>query len=152
TVADLSRVWISASVHEKDLGAVFVGQDATVSFDAYDDAPARGTVAYVGEVLDADTRTAKARIAIDNADGRFKPGMFARVTLHGRAHAAAVVPAQALVQSGFDTHVYVELANGVFQPRVVATGARLDDGSVEVRSGLEPGERIVVKDGVLLND
>jgi cobalt-zinc-cadmium efflux system membrane fusion protein len=152
TVADLRNVWVSASVPEKDLASVFVDQDAVIALNAFEGETISGKVRYVGEVLDPDTRTVKARIAVDNANGRFRPGMFAKVLLHGKAHRAVAVPAAALVQSGFDTRVYVEVSPGVYQVRIVKTGPRLDDGSVEVVDGLKSGERIVIKDGVLLND
>ena len=151
TVADLSTVWVAASVREKDLASLFVGQAAKISFDAYEGESLNGKVRYVGEVLEPDTRTVKVRIALDNAAGRYRPGMFAKVRLSGPAHKAVVVPAAALVQSGFNTRVFVETAPWSFRPRIVKTGAQLGDG-VEVVDGLKPGERIVVKDGVLLND
>ena len=152
TVADLSSVWVSASVQEKDLSAVFVDQDAVISLNAYEGESIKGKVRYVGEVLDPDTRTVKARIAVDNSSGRFRPGMFAKVVFHGKAHQAVAVPAAALVQSGFDTRVYVEQSPGLFQTRVVQTGAHLEDDSIEILSGLKAGERVVIKEGVLLND
>jgi len=151
TVADLSTVWVAASIPEKDLASVFVGQDAVITLNAYSGESIRGKVRYLGKVLDPDTRTVKARVVIDNASGRFRPGMFAQVTFHGEAHRAPAVPLTALVQSGFDTRVFVEVSPGVFQPRAVRMGARMDD-NVEILSGLKVGERVVVKEGVLLND
>ena len=151
TVADLSTVWVAASIPEKDLASVFVDQDAVITLNAYSGESIRGKVRYLGKVLDPDTRTVKARIVIDNTSGRFRPGMFAKVIFHGQAHRAPAVPLTALVQSGFDTRVFVEVSPGVFQPRVVQPGARLDD-SVEILSGVKVGERVVVKEGVLLND
>jgi cobalt-zinc-cadmium efflux system membrane fusion protein len=151
TVADLSTVWLTASVQEKDLGAVYVGQAAKIAFNAYEGTEIEGSVKYLAGILDPDTRTVKVRIALDNAAGRFRPNMFARVVLRGRPHAAIVVPATALVQSGFNARVFVEVSPWLFEPRIVKTGAQLDD-RVEILEGLKPGERIVVKDGVLLND
>ena len=102
-------------------------------------------------MLDPDTRTVKVRIAMDNASGRLRPGMFAKVTFSGQEYRATVVPSTAIVQSGFNTRVFVETAPWKFEPRVCKTGAQLGD-RVEIVSGLKAGERIVVKDGVLLND
>lgn len=150
TVADLSVVWLAASVQEKDIHSLSVGQKAGIGVDAFD-ATFEGRVRYVGQVLDADTRTVKVRIAIDNSSGRFRPGMFAKVTFLGRAHKATVVPASAVVQSGFNTRVFVETSPWKFEPRNCKTGAQLGD-KVEIVSGLKAGERIVVKEGVLLND
>jgi len=150
-IADLSSVWLTASVQEKDLAAVFVGQGADISLNAYPGEHIAGKVRYVGEVLDADTRTVKVRVAVDNKAGRFKPGMFAQVTFSAAAHQGLLVPTTALVQSGMQTRVYVETAPWRFEPRVVTTGAQAGDRT-EIVAGLKAGMRIVTKDGVLLND
>jgi cobalt-zinc-cadmium efflux system membrane fusion protein len=73
------------------------------------------------------------------------------VVFSGKPHMAPVVPASALVQSGFNTRIFVEQSPGVFEARVVKIGAQMGD-RVEIVSGLKAGERVVVKNGVLLND
>jgi cobalt-zinc-cadmium efflux system membrane fusion protein len=151
TIADLSKVWLSASVQEKDLAAVFVGQSVHIVVNAWPDAPRAGRVAYIGQVLDADTRTVKVRVALDNADGRLRPGMYASAVFSGAPHEAVTVPTSALIQDGFATRVFVERAPWTYESRVVTPGAQIGS-QVEIASGLKPGERIVVKDGVLLND
>jgi cobalt-zinc-cadmium efflux system membrane fusion protein len=151
TVADLSTVWVTASVQEKDIAQVFANQGANVTLNAYPDKPITGRVRDVGRILDPDTRTLKVRILVDNANGMLRPNMFARVVLHGDAHVAVVVPATALVQSGFKTLVYVETAPWTFEAREVKAGPVLE-GRAEVMTGLQPGDRVVVKDGVLLRD
>ena len=151
TVADLSTVWLSASVQEKDLAAVFVGQAATITLNAYAGESFSGTVRTIAQVLDPDTRTVKVRVVLDNRAGRFRPGMFASAVFSGASHLSAVVPAAALVQDGFNTRVFVERSPWVFTPRVVKTGARVNE-QIEIIEGLKAGERIVVRDGVLLND
>lgn len=151
TVADLSKVWLTASVQEKDLAAVFVGQPTRIALNAYPGEQLTGRVAYVGQVLDADTRTVKVRVALDNAAGKLRPGMFASAVFSGASHEAITVPASALIQDGFNTRVFVERAPWTFEARNVKTGAQIGS-QVEIISGLRAGERIVVKDGVLLND
>ncbi|GAA7769866.1 MAG: efflux RND transporter periplasmic adaptor subunit [Burkholderiaceae bacterium] len=150
TVADLSHVFVTANAQEKDLGHVYVGQSATVKFDAYDD-PQPGKVRYVGQILDADTRTTKVRMVFDNPDGRLRPGMFAQATFLSQPHEGIVVPMSAIVQSGFYTRAFVEVAPWQFEPRVIKLGAQIGD-RMEVKSGLSAGDRVVVKEGVLLND
>lgn len=150
-VADLSTVWLTASVQEKDLAAVFAGQSADIALNAYPGEHIAGKVGYVGEVLDPDTRTVKVRVAVDNKGGRLKPGMFAQVTFSGAPHQGVVVPASALVQSGTQTQVYVETTAWTFEAHTVATGVHSGD-QVEIVSGLKAGMRIVAKEGVLLND
>jgi len=151
TVVDLSSVWVTASVQEKDISQVYAGQSATVTLTAFPDEPINGRVRDVARVVDADTRTLKARVVVDNPRGRFRPNMFARVVLAGDAHPASVVPVTALVQAGFNTVVFVEVSPWLFEARQVRAGPVLG-GTAAIESGLNPGERIVVKDGVLLND
>ena len=150
-VADLSKEWVVASVGERDLAAVSAGQAATIAFDAYGDETVDSTVRYVGALLDADTRSVKLRLPLANAQGRYRPGMFAHVVLAGPAHRAVTVPETALVQSGFDTRVFVETAPWTFEARTVRT-ATPSNGQMEIAQGLRPSERVVVRDGVLLND
>ena len=88
---------------------------------------------------------------VDNATGLLRPNMFARVVLRGDAHPAVVVPAAALVQSGFRTLVFVETSPWTFEAREVKAGP-VSAGQAEVLEGLTAGERVVVKDAVLLND
>ena len=151
TVADLSTVWLSANVAERDLAQLAVGQTARITVDAWPGKNFEGKVAYVGAVLDAETRTVKVRVSIDNRSGAFKPGMFAHAGFAGASRRAILVPAAAVLQSGLSTRVMVERAPLVFAPRTVQVGASHGE-QVEIVSGLQAGERIVVKEGVLLND
>ncbi|MCA1861453.1 efflux RND transporter periplasmic adaptor subunit [Janthinobacterium sp. HSC-3S05] len=151
TVADLSTVWLSANVAEQDLAQVAVGQATRITVDAWPGKAFEGKVAYVGAVLDPETRTVKVRVAIDNRAGAFKPGMFAHAGFAGASRRALLVPAAALLQSGPSTRVMVERSPLVFTPRTVEVGASHGE-QVEIVSGLKAGERIVVKEGVLLND
>jgi cobalt-zinc-cadmium efflux system membrane fusion protein len=151
TVADLSTVFVIASADEKDSVALFVGQSARVGLDAYPGEALAGKVRYVGELLDPDTRRVKVRMQFDNRDGRLKPGMFAKATFLAKAHQGLLVPLTAVVQSGLYARVFVEVQPWRFEPRVVQLGARVGD-RVEIVSGLKANERVVVKDGVLLDD
>lgn len=151
TVADLSSVWLTANVQEKDLAKVFIGQPVKLTLNAYPDMPVDGKVRYIGEILDPDTRTVKVRVSLDNTQGIFKPGMFARAEFMGKRHDAIVVPTTALVQSDMKTRVFVEVSPWHFVAREVKTGAQIG-GITEILSGLKAGERIVTKEGVVLND
>ena len=153
TVADLSKVWLSASVPERDLAHVDVGQEAHIALTAYPDLKLEGRVQYVGEIVDTATRSVKVRVAVDNREGRLRPGMFARVSFDGPGRETLMVPTTALLQGNVSTRVFVDKGRtdkGVrFEPRDVQVGVQ-QDGKVEIRSGLAAGERIVVNGGVLL--
>ncbi|MFC7288446.1 efflux RND transporter periplasmic adaptor subunit [Herminiimonas glaciei] len=151
TVADLSTVWLTANVAERDLRQVFIGQKAHITLNAYPDQQVEGIVRYVGELLDPETRSVKVRVAIANADGRFRPGMFAHVAFDGQKQEALTIPLSAIQQNGLEVRVFIEQGAHHYTPRTVTVGAQLHD-RVEVTSGLKAGDRIVIKDGVLLND
>lgn len=150
TVADLSKVFISANAQEKDLPQLYIGQQANIKLDAWPQ-PVAGQVRYIGEMLDADTRTIKVRLPFDNRDGHLKPGMFAEATLLARPHNGLLVPMTAVIQSGFASRAFVEVKPWQFEARELKLGTQIGE-QVEVLDGLKSGERIVTKDGVLLND
>jgi multidrug efflux pump subunit AcrA (membrane-fusion protein) len=149
-IANLSRVWILADVYEKDLGAVRVGLPARVTLAAQPGAELRGTVTFVSPTVKPDTRTAEARIEVDNPAGVLKPDMFADVSLEGSPAAALTVPESAVIPTGERTLVFVDKGNGQYEPREVALGARTPSG-YEVRRGLVAGERVVVSANFLLD-
>lgn len=151
TVADLSTLWLTAHVAERDLAQVFVGQRAHIQLNAFPDQTIAAEVRYIGEVLDAETRTVRIRVALANADGRLRPGMFAQVRFDGRREPALTVPRSALLQDATATRVYVERTPFHYQRRTVEVGATLGD-RVEIVSGLSAGERVVVREGALLHD
>jgi len=151
TIADLSTVWVTALVAEQDLGSVKVGQDARVSLSAYPDKVLHGRVSSVSDVLEADSRRDKVRIAVPNPDYSLRPNMFATVSLLGAAATQVIVPTSALLMNNDRTSVFVATAPWTFSRRVVEM--RLGEGSTAViLGGLHAGEQVVVKGGILLND
>ena len=151
TVADLRTIWVTAGVPEKDTALVAKGQSADVIFPAYPGEVFKGQVLFVSDVLDADTRRTKVRIAFANPDTRLKPGMFASVSFHAAARRAAVVPTSALVVKDDANQVLVEVAPWAFEARTVDIAFQQGDRAV-LTNGVKAGDRIVVKGGVLLGD
>ncbi|AMP04339.1 efflux RND transporter periplasmic adaptor subunit [Collimonas pratensis] len=151
TIANLDNVWITASVPENMLALVKKGQAVNISLPAYPGEKFRGNVAFVSDVLQADTRRALVRISVPNGDGKFKPNMFANAAFAVAQDAAPVVPPSALLMNNENTTVFVEVAPWTFERRTIETGNQ-EDGSVRIQKGLLAGERVVVKGGVLLND
>ncbi|HMD28693.1 MAG TPA: efflux RND transporter periplasmic adaptor subunit [Steroidobacteraceae bacterium] len=151
TVADLSTIWVTALVTENDVAAVAKNQDAEVTLTAYPDKVLHGKVLYVSDVLEADSRRNKIRIAFANADYALKPNMFATVTLAGREQSLVVLPSSALLMNNDRTTVFIATAPWTFERRTV--DPLLDEGqSVAIRSGVAAGEQVLVKGGILLND
>ena len=148
-VADLSTIWVTAQVPEKDIQRVSVGDDARVQFSAYPAERFEGRVQFVGDVLAPETRTVKVRIELPNEQHRLKPGMFARVTLQGKEVPEILVPSSALLVRGDKSFVFVEKAPWTLERRSVEVGEPLALG-VSVTRGLAVGERIVTANTILL--
>jgi len=151
TVADLSTVWVTALVPEKDLSAVAKDQDTEVRIAAYPGRVLNGKVLFVSDVIEPDSRRNKLRIAFQNADTALKPNMFATVTLVGAAQTRVILPTSALLMNNDRTTVFVATAPWTFERRTVET--QLEEGTtVALQSGVQAGEQVVVKGGILLND
>jgi len=150
-IADLSTVWVTALVAEKDMGSVAKDQDAEVALLAYPGRTMRGKVLFVADVIEADSRRNKIRIAFANADHALKPNMFATVTLIGPDRTQVRLPSSSLLMNNDRTTVFVATAPWTFERRTVEP--LLEEGSsVAILSGVQPGEQVVVKGGILLND
>ena len=151
TLADLSVVWVTALIAERDLGHVARNEDVEITVDAYPGKTLHGRVLFVSDVLEPDSRRDKTRIALPNPDAALKPNMFARVTLHGPAQLRVVLPSSALLMNNDRTSVFVAVAPWTFERRTVQP--LLEEGTaVALESGVNPGEQVVVKGGILLND
>jgi cobalt-zinc-cadmium efflux system membrane fusion protein len=147
-VADLSSVWVDIAVYATDLGLVRIGQPATVRAQGAA-LEATGTVSYVGPLVGEDTRSARARIVLSNADGRWRPGLFVTVSLvEAELRVPVAVTADAIQTVADGAAVFVRYGD-VFELRPVELGRRAD-GWVEVVSGLSPGERYASKGSFVL--
>lgn len=143
TVADLSTVWVETNLYDRDLADVVIGARAIVTVGAYPDRRFEGKVAYIGNILDKDTRTAVARVEVANPDGSLKPGLFANVEIEKTQRQPALrVPENALVLLQGQMTAFVA-RDGGFEPRPVEIGER-SGGLVVVKSGLEAGDQVVI--------
>ena len=150
TVSNLDTVWVMADVYEQDLSLVHVANDVQVTVPAYPGETFAGRIAYVGEVLDPNTRTVKIRCVVPNADGRLKPEMFAKVRLLGGGGPDRIrVPAKAVLSDGDRSVVLVATEGMVFRLRPVDVGSEVD-GMIPVMKGLIPGEKIVTDGAIFL--
>jgi cobalt-zinc-cadmium efflux system membrane fusion protein len=149
TVADLSHVWLSANVQEKDLHFLSVGQDIGATLIAYPGEQLSGKVLYIGDMLDPDTRTTKVRLLLDNPEGRLKPGMFATVLIKDIPKEEITVPIAGVVQVGNNSFVFEQTDPTTYLPRSVQLGQQHGD-RVVITSGLTGNAKVVVKNAVLL--
>jgi cobalt-zinc-cadmium efflux system membrane fusion protein len=151
TIADPSRVWLLANVRETDAGLVRRGQSVEVRVLAYPNRVFRARVTFVSAVVDPVTHRLPVRAEIDNRDGALKPEMFANFRiLTSDATESPAVPAAAVIFEGEAAHVWVVAGDALLELRAIQAG-RSNDGLVEVLDGLKPGERVVTKGGLFID-
>ena len=155
TIADLSRVWVLMDLYEMDLGRVRAGDRARFTVDGLPGREFSGTIDFVYPTVSSETRTLKARLALDNRDGLLRPGMYGQVDVASRAAAAKgggalMVPAEAVINTGEVSYVFLARGEGRFEPRRVWTG-RGDGASISVLRGLAEGDTVVASASFLID-
>jgi Cu(I)/Ag(I) efflux system membrane fusion protein len=149
-LADLTRVWVVASVPEQDIHSVRRGDPVEVTLEAYPGLLLKSHVGFIEPVLDADSRTVRVRTELANTEGKLKPNMYARIALKRPPRQALVVPTSAVLFTGRHPLVWVESEPGRFAPHVVSVG--LTSGAfTEILSGLNEGDMVASTGGFLID-
>lgn len=151
TIGDMAKVWLLAEVPEEDAPAMRLGEPALVHVLAFPRRVFKARLAYVAPAIDPDTHRLPVRAEVDNPDGALKPGMFADFTIiTGNPVTAPAVPAEAVVYHGERAQAWVAGKNRMLGLRAIKIG-RTQDGMVEVRAGLSPGEVVVTSGSVFID-
>ncbi len=151
-IADLSKVWVEASVYEADLALIKEGQRAELELDQIQGRQLEGKVDFIYPYLDKKSRANIVRLVFNNPGQILKPEMYATVRIFNRSvEQAMAIPAEAVIHSGKRKIVFVTKGDGKFEPREVRIGTESDDGYVEVVSGLFFDEKVVVSGQFLLD-
>jgi cobalt-zinc-cadmium efflux system membrane fusion protein len=152
-VMSLEELWLLASVYERDIRHVSVGQPVLVDVRAYPGESFPGTIALVEATLDESSRSAIVRVVLPNADRRLRPGMFATARIRGtHAHDPVLllaIPAAAVQEVDGHTSVFVRDEDGGFTLKRVHLGEQAGE-LVEVLNGLIEGEEVVVNGSFVL--
>ncbi len=151
-LADRSTMWVEGRVPEGSLRRIRVGQSASVSVTGLGGRELTGDVVFIHPNLDEMTRTALVRVAVPNADGALRGGMYAVASIDsGSSDPVTIVPREAVIDSGESQLVFVATGKGRFEPRRVVVGASGEGGLVQIVSGVEPGETVVASGQFLLD-
>jgi cobalt-zinc-cadmium efflux system membrane fusion protein len=150
TVANLSRMWVMASVFESDLPSVRTGDAALVTLTNLPDT-VTGRVDNIAAEVDPETRATSVRIVAPNPAQLLKKDMYVRVAIQSRrTRGGMLVPVSAVLRDDDNRPiVYVAADSLGFERRSITLGAR-QDGSYEVTDGLKPGDRVVTEGGLFL--
>jgi cobalt-zinc-cadmium efflux system membrane fusion protein len=140
-VADLSAVWCNLNVHQKDLPYIRTGQPVMITAGKLQ---SQGVIMYISSTVHEETRTVVARIEISNADGRWRPGLFATASVViDDVNVPVCVPKESVIMLDAKDCIFIETDKG-FESQAVTLG-RANDINVEIVSGLNPGQTYVTK-------
>jgi cobalt-zinc-cadmium efflux system membrane fusion protein len=151
TVADLSSVWVMASLNEKDFAAVQVGSAARITTTAYAGRVWNGRVAYIDPQVDPNTRTAQARIEVANPRESLRLQMYVDVEFTSLGAVGTVVPDAAVQSIGDRQFVFLPIKDneGTFAMRMVRLGPAAN-GYYAVLEGLKPNDEVVTEGSFIL--
>jgi RND family efflux transporter MFP subunit len=149
-ITDLSKIWVNADVYEYEVPYVKVRQTLSMQLSYYAGKTYTGKVTYIYPTVDPVTHTVKVRIEFPNPKYELKPQMFANVDMKINYGNQILVPQEAIMDSGDKQYVFLVHDRGVFEPRSIQMGAKVD-GKVVVLSGLKPGDTIVTSGNFLVD-
>jgi RND family efflux transporter MFP subunit len=151
TVADLSTVWVIASINEKDFSTIHVGTTATVTTQAYPGRVWKGRVVYIQPQVDPNTRTAQARIEVANPGESLRLDMYMDAAFTSQGAKGLTVPESAVQAIGDKQYVFLPIkdSDGGFAVRQVRLGPA-SNGYYPVLQGLKLNDEVVNEGSFIL--
>jgi len=146
TIADLTTLWIELDIFERDMSRVTEGQPVELTTAAWPGRSFPARIVYVADILDAQSRTVRARVEVDNSDAALKPGMFATAFIHtAEGETVVAVPRDAVQNVEGEDVVWIPGDEpGAFLANPVLLGEELPGGMVAIEAGLAAGDPVVV--------
>jgi len=150
TLTGIDPLWGVLDVPERGLEQARPGQKVEIKTAAYPLRTFKGKIVFISPEIDTVSRTVKARVEIENPEGLLKFGMFIDASVRTGAYFQGVAVRADAVQSGpAGAFVFVKTGGTAFVMKPVVTG-REKDGLVEIKEGLEPGDKVAVEGAYLL--
>lgn len=150
-IADHSVVWALIDIAERDLGAIVVGQSATVRARSFPGRDFTGKIEVVYPEINKETRTARLRVALPNPEELLLHDMYVDAEISiGSGAPVLAVPESAVMDTGSKQAVFIDRGEGRLEPREIKLGQR-GDGYVEIRDGLNEGEHVVTSANFLVD-
>ncbi|HEX3624476.1 MAG TPA: efflux RND transporter periplasmic adaptor subunit [Verrucomicrobiae bacterium] len=146
----LRTVYVWATFYQDDLPLLKEGRPVDITSSAWPGEIFHGQIALVDPFLDADTRTVRVRIDVENTDLKLRPEMFVDVGLKIDTGKQLAVPVNAVMPTGEHNIVFVDKGRGELQPRFIELGAQYGD-YYQVKSGLNEGERVIASGNFLID-
>jgi membrane fusion protein, heavy metal efflux system len=152
-IADISTMWMVASVPETDFPFLALGQELDVSVSAYPGRVFRGKVVRIGAAVDPNTRRLEVRSQVPDPRHELRPGMFATFVIRtGRTERSLAVPVASVVREGDGTmSVWVNTDDNRLAKRTVNVGLQ-QEGLQQILDGLKPGEKVATTGALFLSN
>jgi membrane fusion protein (multidrug efflux system) len=150
TLDDDRTIKLDFTIPEAALASLSHGQAITATSDAWPGEIFEGRIADIDSRVDPDTRAVRVRAELPNPDGKLRQGMLLRVQVQLPTRQALVLPELAVQQEAEQSSVFRVGADGKVEQVRVKLGTR-QRGQVEILSGLNAGDRVVVEGTVKLH-
>lgn len=150
SVADSARVWIDIALYPDQLAWIREGDEVTVRIPHSDRPPLTGRLTFASPLVEAATRTVRARLAVNNAHPGLRPGAWVDVSIAARPRRVLAIPRSAVIRTGKGDRVMLARGDGHFMPVAVETGIENGD-FVEIADGLAEGAQVAVNGQFLLD-
>ena len=149
-LADLSTLWAEAQVYVSQLAQVDLQSIAEIEFPDFPGKSAKGKIEFVNPEINPETKITLIRVSVPNMSKDLKPGMAAYLLLKGSERQSLILPVDAVIQESKGATVWVQTGKNTFKSKMIRTGIE-DNGLVEIKDGLQPGDVVVVSGAYLLN-
>ncbi len=149
-LADLSTLWAEAQVYTSQFSQFQQSASVIVRIPELGDEAINGRISFVNPEIVPESRINLIRVSIPNKNNKLKPGMSAYVYLSGTKRSSLTLPVDAVIRDAKGATVWIQTGKNTFKNKMVEVGA--EEGSIiEIRSGLQPGDLVVITGAYLLN-
>jgi multidrug efflux pump subunit AcrA (membrane-fusion protein) len=147
---------IKLSIAERFISRMAMNQPCEITLDAYPGEIFRGSISEVSPTVDLASRTMEIRVNVKDNSSKLKPGMFAKVrVITERKDSIVKIPAKAVINRFGEQFVYViakdDQGNDIVRKKIIEPGILIDN-VMEIQSGLEDSDEIVIRGQPLLDD
>lgn len=153
TISNLSEVWVMVNIYSMNLNYVHEGMEVKITTPAYPNEVFDGKIAKLSQVFQTDEHVLKARIVMNNSNLKLKPGLTADVLISKKVEQKDMVaiPAKALIFDNNQNYILVYKDDCHLERRLVSPTIKNKD-FIYFESGLEVGEKVIVKNHLLISE
>lgn len=150
TISDLKEVWIMANIYAGNIPYIKQGMPVEIEAMPYVNERFSGEITTISQVFDSDERVLKARIVMDNTDGKLMPGMLVDVTVEKeKGTMANAAPVNALIFDNNQHFLVIYKSDCDIEVRKV-TPNNQNSSTVYFENNIEEGEQIITKNHLLI--